>query len=87
MKEMILDAEQRFTESKAYLHKLMELDPEFLDLCKDHDLCTEAVGYWEQEDTPEAAGRVKEYRELVEELAAEMNTRLTAFRNSRGDGG
>ena len=73
---------QRFADEKENLQELMKIDSEFLDICKDYDLCTQAILYWQNDDSPVAENRVKEFQEIAEDLAAEISTRLETYRIS-----
>ncbi len=57
----------------------MAKDPEFLDLCEDHDACVDALRYWAKSEKPEAETRVNEYRTLVRELQEEITQALAAL--------
>mgnify|MGYP001812918369 FL=1 len=57
----------------------MAKDPEFFDLCQDHDACVDALRYWAKSEEPEAETRVDEYRTLVRELRQEINQALATL--------
>ena len=57
----------------------MAKDPEFLNLCEDHDACVDALRYWAKSEKPEAETRVDEYRTLVRELRQEINQALATL--------
>jgi len=63
----------------------MAEDPEFLDLCEDHDACVNALRYWAKSKEPEAEIRVAEYRTLVWELQEEISQALAALEPRRLD--
>jgi hypothetical protein len=63
----------------------MAEDPEFLDLCDDHDACVDALRYWAKSEEPEAKTRVNEYRILVRDLQEEIAQALETLEQSRQD--
>ena len=63
----------------------MAEDSEFLDLCKDHDACVDALRYWTNSKAPEAETRVNEYRTLVRELQEEIVHALVTQKPQRSD--
>ena len=73
----------RFPEQSKTLTLLIAEEPEFRAICEDYDTCMEALRYWGQSDEPEAKARIREYRNLVEELAKEV-VRALAARKGRG---
>jgi hypothetical protein len=68
---------ERFPDKSHSLKNLMKEDPDFLSICEDHEVCVNALGYWEKSMEPEAETRVHEYRILVKELEAEIAAALT----------
>ena len=63
---------ERFPDKQHTIDLRMAEDPEFFDLCEDHDACVKALRYWANSEEPEAETRVKEYRALVRELRQEI---------------
>ena len=63
----------------------MAEDPEFFDLCEDHDACVDALRYWAKSEKPEAEIRVNEYRAIVRELQEEIAQALEALESRRLD--
>ena len=63
----------------------MAKDPEFFDLCQDHDACVDALRYWAKSKQPEAETRVNEYHILVRELQEEITQALLAMEPRRLD--
>ena len=76
---------ERFPDKKHSIDLLMAEDPEFLDLCEDHDACVDALRYWAKSKEPEAETRVNEYRTLVRELQEEITQALAALEPRRLD--
>ena len=70
---------ERFPEKKHTIDLLVAKDPEFFDLCEDHDACVDALRYWAKAEKPEAETRVDEYRTLVRELRQEINQALATL--------
>ena len=73
---------EQFSGKKHSIDLLMAKDPEFLDLCKDHDACVDALRYWAKFEEPEAKTRVNEYRILVRELQEEIAQALETMERS-----
>ena len=82
MNNMARHIRERFPDKKHTIRLLMAKDPEFLNLCEDHDACVDALRYWAKSKQPEAEIRVKEYRTLAKELEIEV-TRFLAEFNSK----
>jgi hypothetical protein len=64
---------ERFPRQELAIHRLYGRDAGFRALCGDHELALAALRHWE------AAGvkdRVREYRQLVAELEAEIGALL-----------
>jgi len=76
---------ERFPDKKHSIDFLMANDPEFLDLCQDHDACVDALRYWAKSEEPEAANRANEYHTLVRELQEEITQALAALEPRRLD--
>ena len=70
---------ERFPDKTHSINLLIAKDPEFLDLCEDHDACVDASRYWANSEAPEAETRVNEYRALVRELQEEITQVLEAL--------
>jgi len=71
---------ERFPNKNKTIDLLKAEDPEFLDLCEDHQACVNALRYWTESNAPEANNRVNEYRLLVRELEAEITQALSAVK-------
>ena len=78
MKDKPRHIRERFHDCDHIFDVLMAEDPEFRDLCEDHDACVDALGYWSKSKAPEARTRVNEYRNLVQELENEIYQTLSA---------
>ena len=76
---------ERFPDKKHSIDLLMANDPEFLDLCEDHDACVDALRYWAKSEKSEAETRVDEYRTLVQELQEEIAQALEVLKPRRLD--
>ena len=76
---------ERFSAKKHTIDLLMAKDPEFLDLCEDHDTCVDALRYWANSEAPEAKTRVNEYHTLIRELQEEIAQALKALEPRRLD--
>jgi hypothetical protein len=76
---------ERFPDKKHTIDLLMTKDPEFFDLCEDHDACVDALLYWAKSKEPEANTRVNEYHILVRELEEEIAQALEALKSRRLD--
>ncbi len=85
MNDMARHIRERFPDKKHSIDLLMAEDPEFLDLCEDHDACVDALRYWAKSKKPEAETRVNEYRTLVRELQEEITQALEALKSRRLD--
>ena len=76
---------QRFRDQKHSIDLLVAKDPEFLDLCEDHEACVDALRYWAKSEKSEAETRVDEYRTLARELQEEIAQVLEALKPRRLD--
>ncbi len=85
MNNMARHIRERFPDKKHTIDLLMTKDPEFFDLCEDHDACVDALRYWAKSEKPEAKTRVNEYTILVRELLEEITQTLVALEPRRLD--
>jgi hypothetical protein len=76
---------ERFPDRSHEISLLMEGNPEFLALCKDYDVCINALRYWEESKAPEAESRFVEYSTLAKELEKEVSEALTALKPPQRD--
>ena len=76
---------ERYTDKKHVIESLMSKDPEFHDLCEDHDACVDALRYWSASKAAEAETRVNEYRTLIQELLNEIAQVLERPKQQRLD--
>jgi uncharacterized protein YdcH (DUF465 family) len=76
---------ERFPDKTHAIDLLVAKDPEFLNLCEDHDACVDALRYWAKSEKPEAETRIDEYRALVRELQEEIAQALAALKPRRLD--
>ena len=73
----IAAAVHRFPERELEIHRLHQHDPEFAAVCEDLADALAALEHWRAVG---AGARVEEYRDLVDELAAEVLAALDARR-------
>ena len=72
IKPSLFTVMRRFPERKHIVQRLFHRNQTFRTLCDDYGRCTDALSYWNQSTTIEAAGYRKEYTELVGELESEI---------------
>jgi len=70
---------ERFPDKKHRIDLLLAEDPEFFNLCEDHDACVDALQYWAKSKAPEAETRANEYHILVQDLQEEITQALAAL--------
>jgi len=75
----------QFPDQKHHIDLLMAKDPEFLDLCEDHDACVDALHYWAKSEKPEAETRANEYHILVQDLQEEITQALAALESKQSE--
>ena len=85
MDEVTRHIRERFPDKTHAIDLLVAKDPEFLDLCEDHEACVDALRYWAKSEKPEAETRIDEYRALVRELQEEIAQALEALKARRLD--
>ena len=73
---------KRFPEYVDDVRRLFANNEEFLSLCEDYQVCSEALRYWDQADTKEAPERCQEYASLLAELEEEVRRIIGAERNT-----
>jgi len=76
---------EQFPDKTHTIDLLVAKDPEFLDLCEDHDACVDALRYWAKSKEPEAETRVNEYRALVRELQEEITQALLVLETKQSE--
>jgi hypothetical protein len=76
---------ERFPSQEDLIDLLMAKDPEFLDLCEDHDACVNALRYWTKSNEPESENRVIEYHTVIKELEEEISQYLSVAKPQRLD--
>ena len=74
---------ERFPDKIQTMDLLLAEDPEFLDLCEDHDACVDALQHWSTSKAPEAESRVNEYLTLIGELRNEISQILASSKHQR----
>ena len=67
--------------TRRAIRRLHARDPDFRSICDDYGLAQRALKHWEAVGQA-APGRVEEYREIVQELEAEVLAILQAFEGS-----
>ncbi len=78
MTENAFHIRRRIPDKIRQIDRLLELDPEFANLCEDLDACVNALQHWRKSKEPEAEIRVREYRKLILELEKEIIQALGA---------
>ncbi len=73
---------KRFPDQKNRVDHLMALVPEITNICEDLADCVNALQYWTKSKESEAETRVGEYRNLIQELKAEIVQALDAVNPS-----
>ncbi len=68
---------RRFPSQKETIERLSVCDEAFRSLCEDLADAEDALRKWEQSDSPKRDQRCSEFRELVDDLAKEVETALT----------
>ena len=63
---------ERFPNKKHSIERLLAIDPEFLALNDDYEVCVNALQYWTKSGEPEAKIRVNEYSTLAKDLEEEI---------------
>ena len=76
MDQCLLAAMAHFPDRGHAVEELARRDEEFLLLCADLAEAEAALGRWERSDTPVREARCAEYRELVRDLAVEVEAAL-----------
>jgi len=78
MDEDVLAAVRRFPERRWAIKAMAAWDDDFRQLCADLADAEAALRDWEGSSSPDRERRCAEYRDLVEGLAAEIETALEA---------
>ena len=73
---------RRFPQHASKIRRLHARDPDFRSICDDYGLAQRALKHWEAVGQAAPPGRVEEYREIVQELEAEVLAILQAFEGS-----
>lgn len=69
---------ERFPEYKDKIPSLLRENEPFNVMCDDYRICALALKYWTQSNTKEAHNRIKEYKELLENLEEEILDHLNS---------
>ena len=62
----------RFPDRKGEINRIFEENESFRSICRDYELCSQALQRWNQSLKREAEERRVEYAELIEELESEI---------------
>lgn len=76
MQHAVQAAIARFPDRGHAIEELSRLDDSFMSLCEDFAEAQAALVYWERSSSPVREARCAEYRELVRDLAAEIEAEL-----------
>jgi hypothetical protein len=76
MDRRLLAAIAHFPDRGHAIEELARRDEEFLLLCADLAEAEAALARWERSDAPVREARCAEYRELVQDLAVEIEAKL-----------
>lgn len=79
MKDKTHHTMKNFSNHKESLQNLTKTDVVFLEICEDYDVCVQAIHYWQNQASPSAAERTREFQTIANELANEINNRLLAL--------
>jgi 5'-deoxynucleotidase YfbR-like HD superfamily hydrolase len=63
---------KRFPDHKKTLKRLFRESEIFQSICEDYVKCADALNYWNQSDSEEAAARREEYDNLLQNLELEI---------------
>lgn len=67
---------KKFPDHKVVIQRLFQSNDEFLTLCDDYRMCKEALAYWNNSDSEQAASRINEYQTLMLELENEILSKV-----------
>ena len=76
MDRRLLAAIARFPDRGHAIEELARTDEDFQSLCEDFAAAQAALVHWERSSSPVREARCAEYRELVRDLAAEIEATL-----------
>ena len=76
MDRRLLAAIARFPDRGHAIEELARTDEDFQSLCEDFAAAQAALVHWERSSSPVREARCAEYRELVRDLAAEIEAEL-----------
>jgi len=79
MNEKACYIRDRFPDQCPVIDFLTAVDPNFLALCEEYDVCVKALRYWATSSAPEAEIRVKEYRTIIREIQEEIAETLATI--------
>ena len=70
----------RFPDHKDALRRMFHQSDSFYTLCEDYQKCESALKFWGQSDHETALDRRLEYLEMIKDLEAEIQQRLSGKR-------
>jgi hypothetical protein len=76
MQHAVQAAIARFPDRGHAIEELAKADDSFMSLCEDFAEAQAALVHWERSSSPVREARCAEYRELVRDLAAEIEAEL-----------
>jgi len=68
----VMTVMRKFPEHKKAIRRLLKDKDEFFTLCRDYQVCKEALGYWNASPSDQAPLRSIEYSALLQELETEI---------------
>ena len=80
MQHAVQAAIARFPDRGHAIEELAETDEGFQSLCEDFAAAQAALVHWQRSSSPAREARCNEYRELVHDLAVEIETELNRNR-------
>lgn len=83
MHHAVQTAIARFPDRGHAIEALSRMDDSFMSLCEDFAEAQAALVHWERSGSPVRTARCAEYRELVRDLAAEIEVELERNKDSR----
>lgn len=73
---------EHFPDMAGSIKQCLSDSRNFRSLCEDYDLAAEALRYWQRADAPQAPQRIEEYRNLLDELEAEIRSEIARLTGS-----
>jgi len=63
---------ERFPNHKGAINRIFRENETFRTICEDYQICTRALGRWNQSDSEEAPERIEEYKAMLRDLETEL---------------